>query len=75
MAMIPPLRVHFVRCEPGTSDQPYAVRHLHAAPRVGETLRFAPALFFKVTAVIWPLDEPDYEPDFQRVNVGIELES
>ena len=42
-------------------------------PRTGETVRFAPAIYAKVTEIIWCMDEECREG--QRVNIRMEIET
>jgi hypothetical protein len=44
-------------------------RVLYAAPRVGDEIRLPGERYFRVTLVVWVLDE--YECPYQRVNVGV----
>ncbi len=44
--------------------------HMEHIPRVGDTMRFYGDMYYKVTEVIWCMDEPDTEG--QRVNIRIE---
>ena len=48
--------------------------YLIALPRKGDTIRMAGDKYFKVTLVVWCLDEHK-EQGIQRVNIGISPEN
>lgn len=60
------IKAHFVHARKGLLYK----RQIQFAPRVGDELRFAEELFYKVVRLVWIYDEP--EAQFSRLNIEIE---
>lgn len=64
------IRVHVIRTDikSGAVIKKYMARYV---PRIGDEIRLDEHTFYKVTHVVWCLDE-EYSPT-ERVNIGVSL--
>ena len=51
------------------SNKTVTKRLIHNVPRVGDEIRIGERLFYKVTRVVWCMDEDDTHHD--RANIGV----
>jgi hypothetical protein len=60
-------KIHVIRVEDGKM---LTQRYMRAVPRVGDELRLTEATYYRVTLVVWCMDEDGH--GVERVNVGVE---